>query len=97
MEEEKAPYDTEQIKNKLKEQFLFLAERSKEAYGKELVDLTNAMISLAGVLAPELHNQSFYAASTCHPYVVQLPIEDLLELYVARAKERNAAYLARRI
>ena len=31
-------------------------------------------------------NQSFYAASTNHPYVVQLPVADLIALYAARAE-----------
>ena len=95
--EEKAPCNMEQIKNKLEEQFLLLAERSKSTYGKELADLTNAMIKVALILAPKLQNQSFYEVSTCHPYVVQLPVEDLLALYVARAEERNRSGRAQRI
>lgn len=31
-------------------------------------------------------SQSFYADSTNHPYVVQLPVKDLVDLYVARAE-----------
>lgn len=62
MEEKKAPYNTEQIKSALEEQFIFLANRSKTTYGKELADLTDAMIKVAFILAPELQNQSFYAS-----------------------------------
>jgi len=97
MEDKKAPCSTEQIKNTLEEQFLFLANRSKATYGKELADLTDAMIKVAFILAPELQNQSFYAASTYHPYVVQLPVEDLLALYVAKAEEVHRSGAARRI
>lgn len=31
-------------------------------------------------------SQSFYGASTNHPYVVQLPVADLVALYAARAE-----------
>ena len=34
----------------------------------------------------ETENQSFYGASTNHPYVVQLPVADLVALYAARAE-----------
>lgn len=97
MEDKKAPCSTEQIKSTLEEQFLFLANRSKATYGKELADLTDAMIKVAFILAPELQNQSFYAASTYHPYVVQLPVKDLLALYAARIEEKQSSGHSRRI
>lgn len=34
----------------------------------------------------ETESQSFYGASTNHPYVVQLPVADLVALYAARAE-----------
>lgn len=86
-----------QIKETLEKQFELLSERSKETSGKELADLTNTMINLAAILLPEFQSQSFYAASINHPYVVQLPIKDLIELYVARAERANECGRASRI
>ena len=50
----------------------------------DICKLTAQMVSLAQTLDTELRSQSFYAASTNHPYVVQLPVADLVDLYVAR-------------
>ena len=86
-----------QIKETLEKQFELLSERSKETSGKELADLTNTMINLAAILLPEFQSQSFCAASINHPYVVQLPIKDLVELYVARAERANECGRASRI
>lgn len=52
----------------------------------DICKLTAQMVSLAQALDPELRSQSFYEASTNHPYVVQLPVADLVDLYAARAQ-----------
>lgn len=87
----------EKIKKTLEKQFDLLTERSAGTFGEELAILTNAMINLAGVLDPEVQTQSFYAASTYHPYVVQLPTKDLIELYVARAERATRRGEFRRV
>ncbi len=51
---------------------------------KELCDLTKRMVEVSHLLIG-VENQSFYGASTHHPYVVQLPVKDLTDLYAARA------------
>ena len=64
-----------------------------------LADVTEQMVQIAAVLLGQEESQSFYGVSKCHPYVVQLPAEDLVALYAARAelmghhsvKIRNAA------
>ena len=84
------------IKETLEKQFDLLAERSTQTYGAELANLTDAMINLAVILESDVQNQAFYAASTRHPYVVQLPIEDLLALHVARAEQARQSGTFRR-
>ena len=74
------------VKETLEKQLQMLSERSSTADIKYLPALTGQMINLARILEPELQNQSFYGASTGHPYVVQLPAKDLVDLYVARAE-----------
>ena len=86
-----------QIKETLEKQFELLSKRSEEIQGKELADLTMAMINLVPFISPEFQSQSFYAASINHPCVVQLPAKDLVELYVARAERANECGRASRI
>ena len=86
-----------QIKETLEKQLELLSERSVKTSGKELADLTNEMIKLAAILSPEVQSQSFYAASTHHPYVVQLPAEDLVELYATRYERAHECGRASRI
>lgn len=75
------------VKKILYKQLELLAERSKfkNISVNELTQLNKEIVNLAQVLL-EVQNQSFYGASTNHPYVVQLPVGDLLDLYAARAQ-----------
>lgn len=50
---------------------------------RQLVDLE---VRFRWDIKSQPQSQSFYGASTCHPYVVQLPVRDLIDLYVARAE-----------
>ena len=74
------------VKETLEKQLQLLAERSANASNENIVELTESMVSVAKVLLALDGNQSFYAASTGHPYVVQLPAADLVDLYAARAE-----------
>ena len=49
-----------------------------------LAKLASAMVSIDVVL--QGGSQSFYGAEIRHPYVAQLPAEDLVALYVARVQ-----------
>ena len=88
-----------EVKETLEKQLELLSERSKTVDDMCLADVTEQMVQIAALLLDREKSQSFYGASTCHPYVVQLPVEDLVDLYAARAelmgrhsvKIRNAA------
>ena len=77
----------EDYKKILEQQLLLLSEKSNDTWSTdELCQLTDKILNLVMFLEPEFQNQSFYAASTGHPYVVQLPAADLVDLYAARAE-----------
>ena len=78
--------DAVNVKETLEKQLQLLSERSEKAHDTEIVELTEAMVAVANLLLALDGNQSFYEASTSHPYVVQLPAEDLVDLYAARAE-----------
>ena len=83
----------EEYKKMLEQQLQLLSEKSRGTYNNEDVcKLTDKMINLVQILDPELQNQSFYAASTNHQYVVQLPVKDLVDLYAARAEVSRNRY-----
>ena len=86
---------TKNIKKMLYEQLELLVKQSKNIQfstndTEKLVNLNKEIVSLADCLLHYLplvpQNQSFYGVSTNHPYVVQLPAKDLVDLYVARAQ-----------
>ena len=72
------------IKKILEKQLQLLSEESEHASAANLCELSEQMGVIAQILLGQ--NQSFYEASTNHPYVVQLPATDLVDLYVARAQ-----------
>ena len=76
----------DQVKKELLKQMELLQQKSQDPglNADSLAKLTDAMVSVSMVLLGG--SQSFYGAGTHHPYVVQLPAEDLVELYVARAQ-----------
>ena len=74
----------EDIKKILEKQLQLLSEESKRSSAKNLCKLSEQMRAIAQILLGQ--SQSFYEASTNHPYVVQLPVEDLIDLYAARAQ-----------
>ena len=78
-----------EIEKILTEQLKLLGEVSKKSDEKQLKNLTDAMIEIVMLIEPESRNQSFYGASTCHPYEIQLPVADLVDLYVGRAAYAN--------
>lgn len=51
---------------------------------KLIIDVTIQKENGHNCSTNQLENQSFYGASTNHPYEVQLPVKDLVDLYVAR-------------
>lgn len=51
---------------------------------KLIIDVTVREDSAHNCLTNQFENQSFYGDSTNHPYEVQLPVKDLVDLYVAR-------------
>lgn len=79
----------DEIKETLEKQLELLYERSKTVDDMCLADITEQMVQIAALLLDREKSQSFYGASTCHPYVVQLPVEDLVDLYAARAERWN--------
>lgn len=71
--------------NKILEKHLqLLCEKSKGSSVDELCKLSEQIRAIGQLLLWQ--NQSFYEASTNHPYVVQLPVKDLVDLYAARAQ-----------
>lgn len=72
------------IKKILEKQLQLLSEESECVSTDELCRLSEQMRAIALILLGQ--NQSFYEASIGHPYVVQLPAEDLVDLYAARAQ-----------
>ena len=72
------------VKEILEKQLQLLSEESENATTDELCQLSEQMRAIALILLGQ--SQSFYEASTGHPYVVQLPAEDLVDLYAARAQ-----------
>lgn len=79
----------EKVKEILEKQLQLLSEVSEnfDAYEMDasiLPEFSLAMVEIASLLLQK--NQSFYEASTSHPYVVQLPAKDLVDLYAARAE-----------
>lgn len=59
---------------------------------EETCKLTDILIRLAQILDPSLRqNQSFFGANSSHPYVLQIPAQDLLALYAARAAVNYSA------
>ena len=72
------------IKKILEKQLQLLSEESECSSAEELCKLSEQMRAIAQILLGQ--SQSFYEASTNHPYVVQLPVTDLVDLYAARAQ-----------
>ena len=71
--------------NKILEKHLqLLCEKSKGSSVDELCKLSEQIRAIGQLLLWQ--NQSFYEVSTNHPYVVQLPVKDLVDLYAARAQ-----------
>lgn len=87
----------EKAKEILLKQMELLQQKSQEstASAEALVVLSTAMAAVANVLLGG--NQSFYGDGTCHPYVVQLPVEDLIGLYAARARRAGRETVAQRM
>ena len=79
----------DKIKEMLEKQLQLLSERSESATDEELCDISGEMVKVAQLILAIDGNLSFYGASTNHPYVVQLPAEDLVDLYAARAERMN--------
>ncbi len=83
-----------ETKEILEKQLELLSEVSKQAKLNELwddlKDFSDRMVAIAQVLRSE-QNRSFYGASTNHPYVVQLPVKDLIDLYAARYKQAHSS------
>lgn len=70
-------------KKTLEKQLKLLSERSMKSNDNgEIVALTEQMVNLVKILAPELQFQSAYAAT--YPYVGQLSMSDLESLAEAR-------------
>jgi len=72
------------IKKILEKQLQLLSEESKRSSAENLCKLSEQMRAIAQILLGQ--SQSFYEASTSHPYVVQLQVTDLVDLYAARAQ-----------
>ena len=87
----------EKAKEILLKQMELLQQKSQEAKesAEALVVLSTAMVAVANVLRDG--TQSFYGDGTCHPYVVQLPVKDLIELYAARARRVGRETVAQRM
>ena len=81
--------EASEVKRTLEKQLELLSERSRTVEDMCLADVTEQMVQIAALLLDREKSQSFYGASTCHPYVVQLPVEDLVALYAARAERWN--------
>ena len=85
----KGDLNMEDVKEILEKQLQLLSEvsenlRRSDYPARDLTKLSVAMTGIASLLLQK--NQSFYEASTSHPYVVQLPAKDLVDLYAARAQ-----------
>lgn len=81
--------------NKILEKQLELLSKASETTLQQedwdsLNELSKSMAAIAQVLRSE-QNRSFYGASTNHPYVVQLPVKDLIDLYAARYKQAHSS------
>lgn len=74
----------DEIKKILEKQLQLLSEESESASTEDMCKLSEQIRAIALILLQQ--NQSFYEASTNHPYAVQLPVEDLVDLYAARAQ-----------
>ena len=85
----------ESIKKILLKQIELLQQKSEDASTEQLIALSAAMAAIAQPLVAG--SQSFYGAGTCHPYVVQLPAEDLVALYAARARRYGQETVAQRM
>ena len=85
----------ESIKKLLLKQVELLQQKSENASTEQLIAISAAMAALVQALA--VGSQSFYGARTCHPYVVQLPAEDLVALYAARARRYGQEIVAQRM
>lgn len=81
--------ETEDIKKILEKQLQLLSEESKRSSAENLCKLSEQMRAIAQILLGQ--SQSFYEASTSHPYVVQLPVKDLIDLYAARYKQAHSS------
>ena len=85
----------ESIKKILLKQLELLQQKAENANTDQLIAMSAAMAAIAQALM--VGSQSFYGGGTCHPYVVQLPVEDLIALYAARARRCGSEIVAQRM
>ena len=84
---------TDFIEAGLKKQFNSLLKRLDYTDDSDVIcNITDRLIRLAYILDPALRqNQSFFGENANHPYVLQIPAQDLLALYAARATANYSA------